>query len=199
VLLRTTAAPIFAVAAALALTGCYPEIALNKGSFTASVDQQKTKDGTSTFEPPGRTVKGSVWKGTFTAKLTGQAAKAAKLLGLKLTGGSFVAQLDGQEDYSIGKATGHALQLVTFKDKKTGSVCAQVDYSSTDHGKTYTGTWKALGGTGKLAKVKASGTLQSTPATQAQPGPAAMTGKGSAGTIRKAVGLSAACKALKTL
>jgi hypothetical protein len=178
--------------------GCPPGglVAANKGSFTATAEMTQVDPGTSTFEPPGRTVKGAVWKGTFTAKPNASANKGAKALGLKLGSGTVVAKYDGQEDYSIGKASASGYQLITFKDKKTGSICAKVDYSGTDHGKTYTGTFKSVGGTGKLAKVKASGTFTSKDES-AGAGPGTVSGKGSASSLKKAVALPAACKALQ--
>jgi hypothetical protein len=184
------------VAIALPNTGCPAVGASSRAVFSANVQEQRKDQGTSKFEPPGRTVKGEVWTGTFTAKLTGPAATEAKKLGLKLTAGSFVGKVDATEDYSIGKASHSALELITMKDKKTGSICVKADYATTDHGVTYKGTFQTLGGTGKLAKVKVSGTTEMKPATPGQPGPAAMTGKGSGVKTSKAAALSAECKAL---
>jgi hypothetical protein len=170
-----------------------------KGSFSATAEMKQVDPGTVKFEPPGRTVKGTVWKGSFTADPNASARKAAKQMGLKLGSGKVVGKYDGKEDYSIGKASATGFQLITFKDKPTGRICVKVAYSSTDHGETYTGTFKSVGGTGRLAKVKASGTMTAKNENPGSPGPGKVSGKGSASKLEKPDGLPAACKALKSI
>ena len=170
-----------------------------QGKFTATGEMKQVDPGTVKFEPPGRTVKGTVWKGSFTANPNDSATEAAKQMGLKLGSGKVVGKYDGKEDYSIGKASATGFQLITFKNKETGSICVKVAYSSTDHGETYTGTFKSVGGTRKLAKVKASGTMTAKNENPGSPGPGKVSGKGSASKLDERDGLPAACKALKDI
>jgi hypothetical protein len=115
--------------------------------------------------------------------------------------GSWVALIDGQEDHSRGVATETGTALATFDDKRTGSICFSFTLTTSDHGKSHTGRFSTLGGTGRAARVGASGTVASRPVAGAGPvqGDGTADGEASYRTLRRARSLTAACRRLASL
>jgi hypothetical protein len=109
-----------------------------------------------------------------------------------------VARLDAVEDHTIGRATNTGVELVTFSPRATGSVCFSVTYVTTDHGQTYRGSFKTLGGTGRLARVRATGRFTERPNAQKPREQVALSGRGT-GALGPRKGLPARCRALRSL
>jgi hypothetical protein len=179
------------------LSGC-GEAASTRKSFTATAETRLVTPGAQSFEPPGRKIRGSVWKGSFRARPRGTVRIAARALRLSLGSGRFVARLDGVEDHSLGRATNTGIELLTFNHRTTGSVCLSVTYVTTDHGQTYRGSFKTLGGTGRLARVRATGRFTERPNAQNPQQQVSISGRGT-GAVGPRKGLPARCRALRSL
>jgi hypothetical protein len=129
--------------------------------ISGTVSYKVTNEGQSV----GKTTRGVVGQGTVSGKLSLDASIAASLLGavkgIPLTriasGGSYVAR------YDVAANGDHrGLLVMTFKPG-IGSLCLDfsVKYGKFVPGKTdyvpSTGTFATVGGTGKIAKIHASG------------------------------------------
>ena len=93
------------------------------------------------------------------------------------------------------------LLIYTTRDRATGSTCFKFTMVTRDHGLTHKGTFQTVGGTGKAARITAKGSATNLPAGTHTLTAGDGTTKGSAtyGTLRRAQGRSAACKALRRL
>jgi hypothetical protein len=177
--------------AAVLLGGCFGGgLLAQRGSYKITYDESVANPGTTTFEPPGKKVRGLVTKGKFRTTRV-----SASTVRVRIGSGRYVAKLDGVEDHSIGKATLEGLMLVKFTDRDTGRSCIRLNYSTTNHGQTYTGTFRTVGGSRNAARVSASGTFTESRTGQNEftvlPG-------GKAKEIR-ARRMGAACRALASL
>lgn len=189
---------VAALIAAVTLSGCLGVGLSRKHNFQVDYKQQQVSLGDVTEQPTSRIVAGQVVKGSFSAKLDGKATisrKKKKVRKLRIGAGSFVAKYGGTADFNtqVAKATG--LQLVTFDDKATGSMCARMNFTTSDHGKTYSGTFESVGGTGHAAYARVKGGFTETPSSATT---SAMRGSATAKTGKRK-GLTADCKALRAL
>lgn len=211
--LRIPGVVVVGAALAVGLTGCFAgflaykprsggagrdAVARAAASFQGSFQEQITSVGVIKQEPPGQTVKGAVFKGSFKLSSVSTSALRARSSRLKLVvgEGTFVARVDGQEDFSVGVASAKGLELLKFKHAKTGSICVKIDYKTSDHGSTYTGSFKSVGGTGRSAKARASGEVTEHPGLNGQ---ASISGTGTVRAAKHKKGLTRACKALRRL
>jgi hypothetical protein len=206
------------VAAAFLLSGCFGEVLLrvdprssaplsardsgsSQRTFALTFTARLTRPGRSRIEPPGRTVRGSVYKGSFRTTNLGPVRRAGRGLQLAIGRGTWVARINGEEDHTHGVATERGLALARFADRPTGNICFSYVLRTRNHGLSHTGTFTTIGGTGKVARVAATGTATNRPAGGPNPagGNGTTSGRGTYRTLRRARGLSRACAALRRL
>jgi hypothetical protein len=218
---RRIACAATAAAVALPLSGCFGPGLLRDESarvgppsgariavslsrtFRLTFTARQTSSGVSRLQPPGRTISGSVYKGTFRTTQLGRPVRAAGTSppALFVGRGTWVAQINAREDHTRGVATEFGLALATFADRRTGSVCFRFTLVTRDHGLSHTGSFSTIGGTANAGRVTARGTVTNRP--DAAPNPAGGNGRGSGrGTyaaLARPRGLTAACRALRRL